>query len=125
MPNYVLNRDYLLRTPNGVVSFIKGTPTWVPPHLERDARGIGAEAAEGENAPLLDPEKTLPPIPQGDERVEQIKIAFDALVERNESTDFTGAGSPTVNAVKAIVGFNVDRPEIDELWAMYKQEKAA
>lgn len=125
MPNYVLNRTHLLRTPNGVVSFVKGEPTWVPPHMERDATSIGASAVEGESAPLLDPEKTLPPIPQGDERSSQIKVAFDMLVERNDSADFTAGGSPTVNAIKSIVNFEVARAEIDELWLAYKEEKAA
>jgi hypothetical protein len=124
MSNYVLNRDHTLRTVNGVISFKKGEPTWVVPHMERDAKAIGAECVEGEGVKLLEDEPKLPVIPQGGEREQQIFIAFDMLIERNESTDFTGQGVPTVKAIESIVGFDADRAEINEYWALYKERKA-
>ncbi len=125
MPNYVLStRSYLLATTNGVISFVKGEPTWVPPHMEKDAVHIGAECVDGEGAQLLDAEERLPDIPQGGDREQQLFIAFDLLVDRNESSDFTAQGVPTVKSVEKIVGFDVDRSEIQEQWPLYKQKGA-
>ena len=46
------------------------------------------------------------------------------IVETNESKDFTGAGVPTVAAVKKLVGAEceVDRAEIIELWGEFRVE---
>lgn len=124
MPEYILNRNYVLRSPLGhSVSFKKNEPTFVPKLIEREALQIGAERIDGQgDAPniLPDEEVVIPPLaPQ--ERSEQLFAAFDILVESNEPKDFTGAGVPTVTAVKKIVDFDVDRVEIASNWAEYKQ----
>lgn len=121
MPEYVLNRNYTLRTLTGhSVRFEKGVPTFVPKLIEREAQMIGAERVDGDAPDMLDPEKpeVVPMAP--DVRVEQIRTAFELLVERNEPGDFTGAGVPSVKAVERIVGFDVDRKEVGEIWASYK-----
>ena len=124
MPNYVLNRNYTHRSVNGVVSFVKGESTWVVPMMEREVVAIGAERVDGESVELLDPEKVakipLSPI----ERQDELFGAFELLIEKNDSADFTGAGSPTVKAIEKIVDFSTDRVEIDTAWAEYKVAKA-
>lgn len=125
MPEYVLNRNHVLRSTNGVVSFEKGKPTWVVPALEKEAVAIGAERVDGDAPdPLSEMDKPSLPTYSPEEREEQIKIAFEMLVERNESKDFTAQGVPTVKAVERIVGFEVERGEILEVWAAVKQAKA-
>lgn len=120
MPHYTLNRNYTLRTPSGVLSFIKGEPTFVPKYMERDVVAIGGEIVEGEAPALLEPEKTLAPSPVGDDRRKQIVTAIELIVERNDSGDFTGSGSPTVKAIERILGFDVDRGEVAAAWAEFK-----
>lgn len=124
MPNYVLNRNYTLLSVNGCVSFIKGEPTWVVPALEKEVIAIGAERVDGQTPDFLDPEKQaaapLGPV----ERRDEILTAFQIIAERNDSKDFTGAGSPTVKAVEKIIGFDTDRSEIEGAWAEYKVLKA-
>lgn len=124
MPKYTLHRDYVHRSTLGVISFEEDVPTHVPPHMEKEVIAIGAVRAEGEGdtPKVLDPEKKLPDIPVGDEREAEIKAAFELLIDRNDSDDFTGQGVPTVKAVEKIVGFDVDRKEIVELWAAMKAE---
>lgn len=124
MPEYVLNRNFILRTTDGVIGFEKGQPTWVPPAMERAAVGVGAQRVDGEAIELLDPEVTTPPTPLGDERKSQLYAAFDLLVETNEAKNFTGQGIPTVKAVERLSGIEFDRTEIVEGWRDYRVAKA-
>ena len=124
MPQYVLSRNYTLRTTNGVISFVKGEPTWVPSFMEKDAVGIGAERVDGEKVELLEPEQPPKTVITGTEREAQLYAAFDLIVETNESKDFTGAGTPTVKAVEKLTNIDFDRGEITDAWAKYKEAKA-
>lgn len=121
MAEYVLNRNFVLRSMTGhSVNFVKNVPTFVPALIEREARGIGAERVDGANPDMLDPETPEVPPLSHDERAEQIRTAFALLVERNDSKDFTGAGVPSVKAVEKLVDFDVDRNEVVELWQAYR-----
>lgn len=124
MPEYVLNRNYLLRTTTGVVSFKEGGPTWVIPAMEKEAIGIGAQRVDGKKVEVLEPEQRLPPTPVGDDRTGQLYAAFELLIEKNEAKDFTGQGVPSVKAMEKILGFEVDRVELVDAWHAYKQAKA-
>lgn len=119
MPQYTLNRTHTLRTTSGIVSFTKGVPTHVPPHMVRDAVNIGAEPADGQRPEMLEPE-FVDTTPQGDDRDEAIYEAFKTLVAKNESNDFTGQGVPTVKAVEREAKFDVERGEVNALWAKFK-----
>lgn len=119
MPMYVLNRTHTLRTTSGVVSFTKGVPTNVPQYLVRDAIAIGAEPADGERPEMLEPE-FVDTTPIGDDRDEAIFETFKILVAKNESGDFTGQGVPTVKAVEREAKFDVERGEVNALWAKFK-----
>lgn len=120
MPVYTLNRNHVLRTTSGVISFYKGEKTFVPKHMEREALAIGAEIVDGEAPDPLGPEKVLPAIPAGEDRREQIIAAIEMLVERNDSSDFTGSGSPSVKAVARLLGFDVERSELADAWGEVK-----
>ncbi len=121
MAEYVLNRNFVLRSMTGhSVNFVKNVPTFVPALIEREARGIGAERVDGANPDMLDPETPEVPPLSHDERAEQIRTAFALLVERNDSKDFTGAGVPSVKAVEKLVDFDVDRNEVVALWQAYR-----
>ena len=124
MANYVLNRNSVYSSTSGIISFIKGEPSWVPAHMEREVRAIGAECVSGKNPELLEPEvPPAKPINQSD-RHDAIYTAFEIISERNDSKDFTGAGVPTVKAVEKITDFDVERSEIDEMWRAFRLEKA-
>lgn len=124
MPEYVLNRNYVLRTTDGVIGFEKGQPAWVPPALERAAVGIGAQRVDGESIALLDPEIPAPLPLVGDERTAQLYAAFDLLVETNDAKNFTGQGVPNTKAVERLTGVEFDRTEIVEGWREYRVAKA-
>lgn len=121
MAQYVLNRNYTLRSLTGhSVTFVKGVPTFVPAMIEREARGLGAECVDGTNPDMLDPETPVVAPLTHEERADQIRAAFTLLVERNDTKDFTGAGVPSVKAVEKMVDFDVDRNEVITLWQAFK-----
>lgn len=120
MPLYTLHRTHTLRSTFGVISFIEDEPTMVPPILEREVVAIGGRRVEGDNPSVLDDEKVEPLPLSFDERRDEIFAAFKLLVEANESKDFTGAGVPTVAAVKKLVDTEVDRNEIVALWGEFR-----
>jgi hypothetical protein len=125
VPEYILHRDYLLRTTNGVVSFEKDKPAWVVPAMERDAAQIGAQRVDGKDVDLLEAAVAAPvAAPAGDDRAGQFYAAFELLIERNDSKDFTGQGSPTVKALEKILGFDVERGEAGEYWSAFRVAKA-
>lgn len=125
MAEYILNRNYVHCSTGGVLSFIKGEATFVPPHLEREVRALGGERVDGDNPEVLDPE-TEPPAPMSiSDRNDAIVTAFEIITRKNESKEFTGAGVPTVKAVERLTGFDVERAEVDALWQSYRLEKAA
>ena len=121
MAEYVLNRNFVLRSMTGhSVNFVKNVPTFVPALIEREARGVGAERVDGANPDMLDQESPEVAPLSHDERAEQIRTAFALLTERNDSKDFTGAGVPSVKAVEKLVDFDVDRNEVVALWQAYR-----
>lgn len=125
MPEYVLNRNYIHRSTMGfTVAFKKGEPTFVPQMIEREVRAFGAERVDGNNVDVLDPETKVVSDPTGDDREALLVAAFDELVERNNSKDFTGSGAPNMKAVEKIVGFDVDKTELVEAWNAYRIAKA-
>ena len=125
MALYILNRKHTMRSIYGhSITFEKGQPTHVPPICEREAVSIGAELAEGDAADLLPPEPAEVTHVSSAARNEELNAAFDMLVEKNDTNDFTGQGVPSVKAVSAIVSFETDRVEIVGAWNTYKVAKA-
>ena len=125
MPEYVLNRNYLLRTTDGCAAFEKGVPVWIVPGMEKHAVAIGAERVDGlAPDPLGAPDAPKLPTFTADERSVQLLMVFEQLIARNGSKDFTAQGVLSVKAVEKLLSFDVDRTEILELWAQMKIDKA-
>jgi hypothetical protein len=125
MPEYVLNRNYLLRSTLGfTIQFEKGVPAYVPPPVEREAVSIGAERVDGDNPDVLPPEAPEAVSMSDDERRAALYAAFDKIAARNDSKDFTGQGVPTAKAVEKLVPFDVERVELNTMWQQYKVKDA-
>lgn len=120
MPNYVLNRDFMLSGPGHRIGFAKGQPVWVPPEMELDAVRIGAERVDGDTPDALGTQVAQAPELTAEEREILILEAIKQIVAENDSAKFTAAGSPTVKAIERIVEFDVERGEISDLWAKLK-----
>ena len=123
MAEYVLNRNYTLRTLMGhSIEFKKGEPTFVPRIVEKDALAIGALPVDGETPNVLMSEE-LAPRYTPDEQHELMIQAFEQIVARNDSKDFTGSGVPSVKAVERVCGFSIDRADLNAAWAEFKVSK--
>ena len=120
MPQVKLSRNHLHRSPNGVISFVAGEPTHVPPHMLREVMMIGAEVVDGDTPSLIPEAPQAPAAPAGLDRTDAIKAAFQLIVERNDSADFTGSGRPSVKAVEKITEFDVETKEVADLWDEFK-----
>lgn len=127
MPSMVLNRNHLLRTTLGVVSFEKGKPAWVTPNMVAAAVAIGADMVEGDTPHPLDlgeeqsGNQNEDVVLDAAELKSRMFAAFEQLVEKNDSADFTGAGVPTVKVVEKMLDVNITAKDVQQYWAEYKQ----
>lgn len=123
MPDFVLNRNYSMRTMHGhIIDFKKGAPTYVPPVCVKDAVAIGASPVHGD-IDILEPDPVDEAPMTVEERQENIITAFKMVEERAQREDFTAAGSPTQAALIKILGFNIDKKEYEPIWTAYTAEK--
>lgn len=120
MPEFVLNRSYVLAGKGHRIRFEKNTPTWVPPELVREALGIGAESLDGPQD-VLGPEEVPVAALTGTDRQEMFYKAFEDIVGRNASGDFGGDGKPTHAAVAKLVTFDFTKKD---MVAAYRQHLA-
>lgn len=124
MPEYVLNRDFVLRTTMAhTIAFKKGEPTWVPPIIEKEAIAIGAERADNGKTDILVPEVNGKSQMTFEELREALFAAFDLLVEKNDSDDFTAQGVPKVAVVEKMIETDIDRKDLVEAWTEYRAGK--
>lgn len=115
---FILNRDRVVASALGhSVSFKKGELTHVPPELYSEVIAAGA-VPEDELVENLAPKADHPTDP-GD-REALIFAAFETLVLRNSSDDFTAGGSPKESVLNAAVGFKVPAKEREAAWAKFK-----
>ena len=132
MPEYVLNRNYTLRSLQGrSIAFEKGQPVHVPPELVKEALEAGAEPVGVENfdraTALLGEEvdTTQPEFMSPDELLASLKKAFVAIEARNGRNDFTAGGAPHLKAIEKVIGYSPTVRERDEAWRLYKAEQVA
>lgn len=119
MPLMKLRRKFRLATTKGhSVLFEPDTPVFVPNSIVPEAVAVGAELAEeGE----LDVTPKEPPAPNtgpadASSREGDILKALNALVARNDRDDFTGGGLPKIYAVSGLVGYKVEKRELEAVW---------
>jgi hypothetical protein len=124
VPDFVLHRDYALRSMSGhMINFKKGDPTWVPPGCVKEAVAIGATPVDGP-VDVLDPEVQASIVPEGAERNDLIFAAFEDMEAKNEREEWTASGMPTSKALEKILGFEVDSKERNTLWVEYRALKS-
>jgi len=119
-------KDHLLRSINGcTVQFKTNEPIMVPARAVDEAITIGAVFSNKEEQRVLvdEPPKLVEPA-MGFEREQDIFNACAALADRNNPDDFTPGSKPTLEAVKNIVGYDIDRKEVNKVWMKVMQARA-
>jgi hypothetical protein len=126
---FVSNRDVVIRSAavGQAIRFIKGEPTVVPKAMWAEVQEKGILPVEDSGEPVKPGEAQTVPVapkivlpPEGQERIDRIVEAFKAIVERNNSADFTGGSTPAASAVTAAVRFKVDQKEVRSLWEKHR-----
>jgi hypothetical protein len=126
MPEFILNRNYMLTTTSGrSIQFVKGKPVHVPPMMVRDAVAIGATPADGSEVDVLDPDPVDLVPKDMITRAENIYEAVVKIVAAGGRKDFTSAGSPHIKAVTRVLGWEPDPREIAKAWTDYLEAQAA
>ena len=126
MTDFVLGRNHTHRSLFGhIINFEKNVPVYVPPVCHKEVAMIGALPDDGTEVSILDDEPKAAPALLPDERRDALIAAFQLLEERNNRTDFTGQGVPSVAGIKKIVDFEVDRKEIEPAWREYLEAKGS
>jgi len=111
-------RDYTLRSLFGyTVDFKANEPVIVPHRAVEEAIAIGAVFTNPQEQRLnvTEPPKVVEP-PMGFERKQKLFDTLTAMAERNSPEDFTPGSKPKLESVKAAVGFDVDRKEVNDIW---------
>lgn len=124
-------RNFRLSSRKGyVVNFIKGEPTWVPPHIYEEALEIGAEPCAEQPEP-----KPAKPDPrqiakdtrehaaklEAEAKAEYVKQALLALMARGDNTDFKADGYPKANKVIAELSPDCPRPTASEIQEIFDE----
>lgn len=128
MPEFVLNRTYVLSGKGHMIRFNKGEPTWVPPEMVREAVGIGAECLDDEVKPFGDEEdlkKVDPNTFTAADKESLFFTAFELLTERNQREDFGGDGKPSVDALKKLIDFSFTKKDRDAAFQKFRELKEA
>lgn len=111
-------RDYKLLSLTGYsIQFRANVPTIVPSRAIDEAIAIGAVFSNKEEQKVLvdEPRKLIEPA-VGFEREQHIYDACTKIMISNHPDDFTPGSKPTIAAVRALVGYDVDRKEINDIW---------
>lgn len=126
MPEFVLHRNYILRTTKGhTIGFTKNKPINIPQICVEDALAIGAQPVNPKDADILGEEEAAAPPLSADEREAKIFEAFEIMKTRNERNDFTASGVPNNKRLPALLGFELTNKERDAFWQKYREREEA
>lgn len=122
----VSNRNVTLRTTKGHTIFYQANkPVLTPNSVLEDAMAIGIMPKGKVQLPDEDDASVLPAELEGSARIAQIREVCDAMIKRNGRYDFTASGQPNIKVVNKALGFDIDVTELNKVWAMMQEEKAA
>lgn len=123
---FTLNRNHVHVTREGPsFRFVKGgPPTQIPRRYAAEVIALGAEPAPEDAEEATEAKRQADAELAADrERLEKVKSTIRALIERNQSGDFTAGGRPNGKKVSALVGDKVTDAEIDAAFAEVKGEE--
>lgn len=119
-------RDYMLVAGSGhSFQFKANEPQAVPDVAVDDVIKIGGVFYNKEEQKILVDEPPSIEVPaMGFAREQKIFDACVELINKNSNEAFTPGGKPKLDAVKEIVGFDVDRKEVNDVFSKAMQAQA-
>jgi hypothetical protein len=122
----VLDKNYSLRTTKGQsVRFEAGKPVMVSPAIYEEAVAIGARRTDGGQQAIVSDDEPVRKTVSNEERKQLAFKAFNAVIQDNERFDFTGAGTPTCEAISKRTEMRFDQVEVNKLWLSFQQQLGA
>lgn len=127
---FVSNRTIVVRSKatGHSIAFEKGKPTTVPKGMHEEVleKGIlpvdeaGKPVDPAENKVITADQVRQQAPEDGETARAKILEALKQVVARNKSTDFTGGGQPSAEAVTSILGYRVDGKEVRDVWVKHR-----
>ena len=125
MTQVIANRNITLRSTSGhTIFFRKNQPKNVPNILVEECVHRGILPMDKDDLPGSQENPLLPDIPRGSIRLQQMRDAIDALIQRNSRGDFAASGQPNLKSIEGIVGYPVDVTEVQRVWHVMQMDKA-
>jgi hypothetical protein len=116
---FKLNRNYVLTTDSGLsFHFEKDKEVHIPPKFAQLAINIGAEPVEAKDKAEAEriQRETDAETAAATERDRKLVDAVNLIIERNDSGDFTAGGRPNMKTISRLVGFAVEKDELDRVF---------
>ena len=123
---FVSNRSIVVRSARSgqAIRFEKDTPMGVPRimHDEVMEKGILPVDADVEKVVAAVSEQKKMVLAPDDqmEREDALLAAMKAIVDGNDSKNFTGAGCPNAKAVSMALGWHVDQKDVRTVWEKHR-----
>jgi hypothetical protein len=119
-------RDFVLHSKFGhAIQFVANEQVRVPYPAIDEAIAIGAVFANKEDQKILVDEKPELKTPDlGFEREQKLYDAMHEVAKENDPDKFTPGGKPKLSVVVEMVGYDLDRKEVDTVWKKVMQSIA-
>jgi hypothetical protein len=125
MPQMLSLRTFRLTTTSGAcIQFEANEPKFVPPHAVQAAMNAGCVPVDAKDAPFYEDVGRSKVEFAGDLRKSVLHLAVKAVAEENDTKKFTGGGTPKVDVIEEMVGFNVTAKEVVDAYQIYRQSVA-
>lgn len=119
-------RNFHLDDRIGISANVKANvPIYIPKPLQRAAIAAGMVFCDNadEHLKAAFDEGETPPQRTREEIEALVMAAFPAIVEKNNSSDFTANGVPTSGAVFRACGEKVPQKDLNTMWIEYKSKQ--
>src|SRR5690606_11532238 len=125
MPEFVSLRTFRLESTTGhVVLFEANKPRFIPDALVSEAMAKGCVPVDAADVPFYEDQSRAKVEFTGDIRKSMIYLAVKHLAEQNNVKDFDGGGTPKTASVSGLIGYEVSRQEVVDLFQQYLQLKS-
>lgn len=124
MPQMISLRSFRLETKTGhVLQFVAREPMYVPPSAVPDAMAAGCVPASEADVPFVEDSTRTRVEFVGDIRKSMLFLAIGEIVQRNIAKEFDGSGTPKTAVVADLIGFEVARREVVELFQKFMETR--
>lgn len=125
MPDFISLRSFRLESTTGHVAIFEANkPRFIPDALVPAAMAAGCVPVNAADTPFYEDQSRAKVEFTGDIRKSMIFLAVKHIAEQNNVKDFDGGGTPKTAVVSGLIGYEVARKEVVDLFQQYLQLKS-